>query len=256
MKILQFKDQKFAFDKVGVGKPLILLHGHGLNHEIWYPMAEILSKNFTLILPDLRGHGQSTLPSPISQMDSMAEDVARLMDELQIEKIFLGGHSLGGYVALAFADHFPDRLLGLALITTNANADTPEKIQDRLDTVEKIKHFGSKVVADTLSPRLSNDQSIIQSSYELILASNPDGLSAAALGMAGRPDRLVVLKDLTCPILVIAGSEDKITPISSSQLMASASPFAHLEEISGAGHMPMLECPQTLASILIKTFNL
>src|SRR5512144_1307135 len=116
-----------AYEEHGEGTPVILTHGFPLNRSIWYPVVPKLSEKVHLILPDLRGHGQSPVPEGVYSMRLLAEDLRALMDQLNIEKVVLAGHSMGGYVSLAFARAYPGRLAGLALVATQAAADSPER---------------------------------------------------------------------------------------------------------------------------------
>ena len=117
------------YKEYGQGTPVIFLHGFPFDHSIWEPLVPLLSKDARMILPDLRGFGRSPVTEDIYSMRLLAEDVLHLMDHLKIEKAVLVGHSMGGYVSLAFAHAYPGRLLGLGLVATQAAADGPERRQ-------------------------------------------------------------------------------------------------------------------------------
>jgi len=146
-----------AYSEQGSGPALVLLHGLGLDHTIWMSIARNCSSYAKVIMPDLRGHGLSGAPEGIYTMDMMAADIKRLMDRIRIEKIVLAGHSMGGYVALAFAQEYPDLLNGLILVTTNADEDPPDKRQARILLATEIEKQGSGVMADSLANRLTDD---------------------------------------------------------------------------------------------------
>lgn len=232
----------------GKGRLLILLHGFGLNLTIWEKTCSHLPAGIQCIMPDLRGHGKSLVPPGIYSMDDMAADVLGMMDSLKIEKATIAGHSMGGYIALAFAQRYPDRLVGLGLITTNARPDPPEKRDGRIMEMHRVRLKGSSVLADSLAPRLTKSADLENSVRSIINATNPQGIVGASLGMAERLDRMDVLRRLNCPVLVVAGSEDLITPLAVCEEMALNAPNGKLVIIKGAGHLPMLEEPKILAT--------
>lgn len=249
-------DLEIAYRQQGQGEPIILLHGFGLNHHIWDPIVEAFHEKARFITPDLRGHGQSEVTECTYSMDSLAADLAAFMDALGIQRASVGGHSLGGYVALAFAAAYPERLSGLALITTNARPDSPEKRQGRYELAQAVQLQGSSALAESLGPRLSKHLDLVEALQLMISQTHPQGVIGASLGMAERPDRMNILKALTCPVLVVAGEEDMITPLSASQEMADANPQARMLLLPNAGHMPMLEAPLRLGASLLETLAL
>ena len=244
-------DLEMGFNQVGVGRPFILLHGFGLNRHIWDPVVGHYKSKACFITPDLRGHGKTQVPPGVYSMHQMANDIAGLIDTLGLEKIILGGHSMGGYIVLAFAQYHRDRLAGLALITTNARPDDPLKREGRLALVDAVKEMGAAALADNLAPRLSKDKVIVEAMHAMILHTDPAGIIGAALGMAERPDMLEVLRQVNCPVLVVAGQDDMITPMAASEEMAHAAPRGELLVIPNCGHMPMLEVPDILGESLI-----
>jgi len=248
-------DLEIAYREQGQGEPIILLHGFGLNYHIWDPIVEAFQEKARFITPDLRGHGQSEVTEGTYSMDSLAADLAAFMDALGIQRASVGGHSLGGYVALAFAAAYPERLSGLALITTNARPDSPEKRQSRYELAQAVRLQGAAALATSMGPRLSKHKTLIDALSLMISLTHPQGVIGAALGMAERPDRMDTLQTLTCPILVVAGEEDMITPLPASQEMAEANPQAKLLLLPGAGHMPMLEAPLSLGEALLETLQ-
>ncbi len=235
------------YSLIGNGKPLILLHGFGLNRHIWDPICGLLQKQCQCISPDLRGQGESDVPEGIYTMKVMAEDILRLMDKLQLEKAFIAGHSMGGYVALSLAKDHPDRLDGIGLIASHARADTDEKRAGRIHDMEQVKLHGSVILAESLGPRLTKDANLVEAMKTIILSTDPKGIEMAGLGMAERQDCMEVLRNFHKPVLVVAGAEDMIVPLTASQEAAEAAPLGKLVVIPDTGHMPMLEAPNVLA---------
>jgi len=246
MKII-INDIHLGFDLLGeVEPPIVLIHGFGLDRSIWRPLASSQLDNQMVILPDLRGHGESDAPKGPYRMSLLADDLAFLLEALGIKKAIVCGHSMGGYVALAFADQYPKMLAGLGLITTNANADLDDKRAGRYELMEETREKGAMAVADNLAPRLSYDQAVVNQAHQLISSTNPEGLDGALAGMAVRPDRTALLLEIRVPSLVVAGEADRITELNEAKAMAEALPEGQFLGIRGVGHMPMAEAPETL----------
>ncbi|WP_322510149.1 alpha/beta hydrolase, partial [Anaerolinea sp.] len=130
----------------GQGKPMILIHGFPLDHSIWDAVAEDLSEKARVIIPDLRGYGKSPKPEGEYTMRMMADDLIALLDQLGIDKAIMVGHSMGGYITLALAKAYPQRLSGIGFVATQAAADLPERRQARLILVDEIKRKGAQAV--------------------------------------------------------------------------------------------------------------
>lgn len=230
--------------------PLLLMHGFGLDRTIWYELVDNHLGNQQVILPDLRGHGESDAPSGPYTMSLLAQDLADLLDDLEFEQAIVCGHSMGGYVALAFAEQFPGKLAGLGLVTTNAEADSTEKRAGRYALIDAIQARGSIVVAENLSPRLSHNPAVIQQAHDMISQCKPDGLIGSLQGMAERADKMANLSQITVPALVVAGEEDQITDLKGAQTMAEAIPQGLFFKLSNVGHMPMEEDAAALGQAL------
>jgi pimeloyl-ACP methyl ester carboxylesterase len=203
-----------------------------------------------MILPDLRGFGRSPVPEGVYTMRLLAEDIAHLMDRLMVEKAVLVGHSMGGYVSLAFAHAYPGRLLGLGLVATHSAADSPERRQARYKLAEAVVHKGARVVASNIVNSLTPNQSLIEPITALILRAHPTGIAGSLKGMAERPDLTGVLSDFNVPAVVIAGKADTLLPWEHVETMAQMLPKGWLVEIPGAGHMLTMEDPQAVAASL------
>jgi 3-oxoadipate enol-lactonase len=238
---------QMAYDIRGrTGPPLVLLHGFGMDRSIWEGMVISQLGEHRVILPDLRGHGESDAPEEIYSMSLLAEDLAYLLDDLEVERAIVCGHSMGGYVALAFAEHYPQRIAGLGLITTNALADPEDKRAGRFAMIDQVKDRGAVAVAESLAPRLSRNPIEVQKAQHLISTVDPQGLIGALMGMAERSDRTALLPQVNVPALVVAGIEDQITDFTSAKTMADALPQGYFLGIPGVGHLPMSEAPAEL----------
>ena len=239
-----------AYERRGKGLPLVLLHGYPLDHSIWEPLVPILENDFDLILPDLRGFGESQAVGTHFPMTDYAADVAGLLDLLDIEKAVVVGHSMGGYVALAFVRAYPGHVLGLGLVSSQAHADTPENKTGRYRQAETILASGVREVAEGMSGKMTTRPDLQTWLKELILRQRPEGLAAALRAMAERPDSTPLITGFNLPLVLLHGLDDALIPIARARAAKAAAPYASLTEIPGVGHMPMMEEPQKTAEAL------
>lgn len=251
MTYIKIDQARLFYETVGTGKPVMLIHGLGLDHSIWKPMAKLFSQERQFILPDIRGHGRSTLGSGDGTLGQMAEDLVRLMDARKIEKVVLAGHSMGGYIALAFAEKHADRLAGLALVTSNAREDAPDKRQTRLTDAWRVLDEGVSFVAANMAPKLTRKKSIVKRMQKLIGKTDPEGLSNVLKAIANRENKLDVLVNLAVPAMAIFGMDDQIAPPGVDTEIELVGPQVKVIRLPGVGHMPMLEAPLTLGALLL-----
>lgn len=243
-------DIHLAFERRGRGRPLVLIHGYPLDRTIWREVAPLLEDRFDLILPDLRGFGESEATEAVHSMDDFASDIVRLLDHLGIEKAFVAGHSMGGYVSLALAHAHPQRLLGLGLIASQAAADSPERKAGRYQSAAEIAEKGMEVVIESMPARLSADPRVQAFAKEVIARQSAAGAIGALRAMAERADARSLLQGLEIPVVIVHGDADVLIPVERAREMKAALPSAHYLELHGLGHMPMLENPQALAEAL------
>ena len=237
------------------GLPVIFLHGFPLDHSIWGPVIPLLKNHARLILPDLRGHGKSPVPEGPYTMSIMAADVLALMDKLEIDRAVLVGHSMGGYVCLAFAHEYPDRLSGLGLIATHARADTEQNMEDRKETIKDVKTNGSRVLARRMPAKLTPRPGVADFLREVIARTNPNGIVRALIGMAGRPDATGWLSSIDVPAVVIVGNMDNYVTTKMVREMSGKLKRSRYYEIERGNHMPMMETPQEVADPLLDLIN-
>ncbi|MGB9687891.1 alpha/beta fold hydrolase [Thermogutta sp.] len=248
---------ELAFEDTGSGLPVLLIHGFPLDRTMWKAQWEGLSNEFRVIVPDLRGFGESQVIPGVATMEMMADDLAGLCDHLGLTgKIVLGGLSMGGYVAFAFARKYRDRLAGLILCDTRARPDTPEAKENRRRVAERVRREGPGFIADEMIPRLCceatfrNHPEVIDAIRQMMLSAPPEGVAAAALGMAERPDSTDLLATLSCPTLVLVGEFDAISPPEEMQAMAQAIPQSQLVVIPDAGHLAPMEQPDRVTQAI------
>jgi pimeloyl-ACP methyl ester carboxylesterase len=221
-----------------------------LDHTIWDKVVPLLDRDFDLIIPDLRGFGESGLPDDDHSMVGYARDLADLLTHLKVRTTFIAGHSMGGYVALAFARHYPDRLLGLGLVSSQALDDPADRKKARYDTARQVMLEGAGVVAESMAPKLSRDKAIQAFVHELISAQQPPAIATALKAMADRPDSMDLLRAFKFPIVIVHGESDALIPVERAREMKAGLQSAHFVELPEVGHMPMLENPQAVADAL------
>ena len=164
---------ELAYIRQGNGSPLVLLHGFPLDHHIWDEILPFLEDTFELIVPDLRGFGESTTVDIPYTMDDYATDIAGLLDHLGIQKAAIAGHSMGGYVSLAFARLFPDRVTGLALVASQTLADSPDRKEGRYKSAEDVKQNGISGIVDAMATKFTSDERLQDFSRKTMERQNP-----------------------------------------------------------------------------------
>jgi len=252
---MEFTPVDLFFEEHGAGTPVVFLHGFPFDHSIWMPLVPMLRDHARLILPDLRGFGQSPVTDDVYSMRLMAEDIAHLLDRLEIEKAVVVGHSMGGYITLSFAQAYPSRVLGLGLLATQSFADNPERRQARYKTAESVKHKGARVVASDMVKTLTPRQELVQSICDLILRTHPTGIVGALKGMAERPDLTGALSRMNVPAVVVSGAADQLMPRENIETLTQMLPKGWLVDIPGAGHMLMMEEPRLVADALLQLLD-
>jgi 3-oxoadipate enol-lactonase len=238
-----------AYDSAGSGRPVVLLHAFPLCREMWAAQRG-LADRFRVVTPDLFGFGNSPVPAGGWTMDSMADALAGFLTGVGIgEPVVLGGLSMGGYVALAFARKYPDRLRGLVLADTRAEADAPEAKTNRDKTIAFARQSSAAAVVEQMLPKLlgeftrANRPDVVAEVKRIGSAQSVDGVAAGLAALRDRPDATPSLAAIRVPTLVVVGAEDALTPPDVARKLAGAIPGAKLEVIPTAGHLSSLECP-------------
>jgi 3-oxoadipate enol-lactonase len=247
MKAIIDGDITIAFDDEGEGEPIVLLHAFATDRSMWEPQITHLSKHWRVIAPDLRGFGFSDPAdgAPVS-MDRYAEDVAKLLDHLNVPAAVIGGLSLGGYVTLAFAQKYPERTKALILANTRASADDDAMRNARLALAKDVERVGNRAVVEAYDGKLLGPNANLSSQDFVwnMLANQPSsGAVSAILGMAARPDRRDFLKQVTVPTLIITGTADAIIPFAESESMHRQIVNSTFVNVPGAGHLSNVDNP-------------
>jgi 3-oxoadipate enol-lactonase len=244
----EISPQSISYDDSGNGPPVVLLHAFPLSRSMWAGQMEALQETHRVIAPDLRGFGGSKGFDAAPSLDCMADDVAELLDELKIvERIVLGGLSMGGYVALAFARRHAGRVRGLCLAATMSEADEMEGKAARNRLIGfAAEHTGRDVIdlmmAKLVAPEtMTRHPEVIDQIRFLATEQTPAAIIGALEAMLDRPDSGPSLSAIAVPTLIIVGEKDAITPPALAESLVARIGGAKLMRIEGAGHLSNLE---------------
>jgi 3-oxoadipate enol-lactonase len=249
-------DTDIIYSIQGDGPPVVLLHPFPLNHRFWLPVAERLSPQYKLIMPDLRGLGDSAPGDGPATMEKHAEDIRRLCDDARFGKAVFVGVSIGGYILFEFWRRFRPRVTALGFCNTRAGADTEEGRNGRFASVKQIEERGTEMFIDGLLSKLigesthRNRPDIVAEARSMALAAAGKGIIANQLGMATRPDSIPTLATIDVPTLCVAGTEDIPSPTAEIERIHRGIRGSKLEVIQQAGHFAALEKPEEFAEIL------
>jgi pimeloyl-ACP methyl ester carboxylesterase len=243
-----YRNEKVTFSDKGRGRAVVLLHGFLGSHEIWKPVTDNLSKLYRVIAIDLPGHGRTGCIGYAHSMDLMARCVKKVLDDLKLKKYVLVGHRMGGYVALAFADLYPDSLRGLCLFHSTAYADSEEKKRDRLRAIALVKDNKMVYTRNTIrnlfaAKNLKYLKKEIAFANAIARKTTKQGIVAALHGMRDRPGRDIILALVKYPVMMVVGGHDHALP--EEQLLEQARLLRNktLLYLEHDGHFGFLESP-------------
>lgn len=245
-----------AYSDSGAGLPIVFLHAFPLNRTMWAQQESALSSQFRIIAIDLRGHGESDAPLWRYTLDQAAEDVRALLDHLAIQQALFAGLSMGGYILLAFYRKYADRVKGMVLADTKAQADTAEGKEGRFQMAQLAYKHGPSAIADLMLPKLlspaaiQSKPEIVQRVRTMIEGNQMSGIVGDLMAMAERPNSMPFLKEITCPTQIIVGDLDQATPPADATLMAEQIPHARLAIIPNAAHLSNIEQPEEFSRII------
>ena len=257
IKFTEFRNIKVRYSDKGKGRTIVLLHGFLESLEVFEELSDQFSKTFRVISIDLPGHGQNSSIGYVHSMELMAECAKSVLDSLGIRKYVVVGHSMGGYVALAFAELFPQNVSGLCLFHSTAMPDSEEKKKDRDRVAEIVMKDHSQFVSN-LIPKLFAKENItllkneVSKAKSIALNTPKEGIVAALQGMKERPSRELVLKNAKCPVLFIIGKQDVILAWENLLLLAGLPKKTFHLVLEHAGHMGFYESPEETFKALKK----
>jgi pimeloyl-ACP methyl ester carboxylesterase len=239
----------------GSGQPVLLIHGFGEDSTVWDKQIDFLKDKHKLIVPDLPGTGASPLlQKENATIDDYADLIKQLLTKENIEKIIMIGHSMGGYITLAFAEKYPEMLSAFGLVHSGAFADDEEKKATRRKGIKFIQENGAEAFLKTSTPGLFYDSEKSKADIEATIqkgkSSSADALVQYYEAMISRPDRTGVLKAFQGPVLFIIGEHDKAIPFTQSMKQCHLPALAHIQILRSSAHMGMAEETEKVNEIL------
>jgi pimeloyl-ACP methyl ester carboxylesterase len=263
-KYITYRSSSIFYRIVGKGNPLVLIHGFAEDGGIWQNQVPFLKDRFQLIIPDLPGSGRSDLIDDMS-IEGMAELIKDIISIEQqkfplqgAEGVSMAGHSMGGYITLAFAEKYPDTLTSIGLVHSSAFADSDEKKANRLKSIEFVKKNGAfeflkAVIADLFTENWSSaNPAIVETQIEKSKNFTDEAIIQYYRAMVNRPDRTSVLKNFPRPVLFIIGEHDNAVPFTQSMQQCYLPDQAYIHILRNSAHMGMFEEPQKLNDALLQ----
>ena len=247
--MIPFKSSFINYSDRGEGHAIVLLHGYLETKEIWSDFATELAKYFRVISIDIPGHGKSGKVSEIHTMDLLAEAVDEVLKNLAIDRAFLVGHSMGGYVVLSYLANYRSKVSGICLFHSTPFADTDEKKANRDREIDLIRQGKQKILFNTNVPKgfatdnLERFASKVEWAKKVAANCQPDGIIALLEGLKARADRQALLKETSIPILFILGKKDNYIFYDLMYGVAQRSMRSEILTLENAGHMGFLEEP-------------
>ena len=254
-------DTAYTDQGQGDGPTVVLIHGFPYNKSMWDDQVAALSGTNRVITYDLRGHGESGATSETYTMEMLADDLHDLIEELGLGEVALGGFSMGGYVALAFAAAYPEHIDKLMLLDTRHLPDSAQAAEGRENLAKQVEADGVEGVAAGLPARMLTEATVngrpdvAAKASDMIRAASPAGVAGAARGMAVRIDQSDLLPSIAVPTLIVVGEQDAITPPVDAEAMAAAIYNSTLVKIPEASHLSNLDKPDEFNTALIDFLN-
>jgi 3-oxoadipate enol-lactonase len=253
---VQSGDAEVAYRVLGDGPPVVLLHPFPVNHEFWLPVAEALSTRYRVVLPDLRGHGDSGVGEGPATMEKHAADIVRVIDDADIGRVPLIGVSIGGYAIFEFWRKYRGRVAAMGLCNTKAPADNAEARAGRLQAANDVMDRGTEPFFESMVKRVlsrstqENRPDLADGALRMMRKMSPEDVAQVQRGMAARPDSVETLKTINVPALVITGDEDEMTGVKEAELMRQHISGSQMVVISKAGHYSPWEQPEQVVKLI------
>src|ERR1700735_1378555 len=249
-------DAEIVYRVLGEGPPVVLLHPFPANHEFWLPVARALATRYRVILPDLRGHGDSGLGEGPATMAKHASDIAFVMDDADIGRAPLIGVSIGGYALFEFWRRNRGRVAALGLCNTKAPADSPEARAGRLQAANDVLERGTEPFFESMIPRLLGKTTrearpdLVLGALRMMRKMSPEDVAQVQRGMAERPDSVETLKTINVPTLLVTGEEDILAGPADAELMRRNIRGSQMNVIPKVGHYSPWEQPEEVGKLL------
>jgi pimeloyl-ACP methyl ester carboxylesterase len=249
-------DTEIAYDVLGEGPPVILLHPFPAHYEFWLPAARVLVSRYRLVLPDLRGHGESGVGDGPATMEKHATDLMRVLDHAEVGRAAFVGCSIGGYLLFEFWRRNQARVSALVLCNTKAQADTAEAKANRLQAAADVMERGTEPFFEAMIPRLIGKTTretrpdLVASALGMMRRMSPEDVARVQQGMAERPDSVSTLKTINVPTLLVTGDEDILTGPPEAEFMRQNISGSQMKIIPRAGHFSPWEQPEEAGKLL------
>lgn len=254
-------DAEIAYEILGTGSPVVLVHPFPAHHELWLPAAQALTSRYQVILPDLRGHGESGAGEGPATMEKHANDIARILDHAEVGRVPLAGVSIGGYVLFEFWRRYRERVTALALCNTKAQPDSPEARAGRLQAAADVLERGTEPFFESMVPKLlgkttrDSRPDLVEGALRMMRKASAGSIAQVQRGMAERPDSVPDLKTINVPTLLVTGDEDIMTGPPEAEFMRQNIPGSELKIIRHAGHYSPWEQPAEVGKLLRQFFE-
>jgi 3-oxoadipate enol-lactonase len=258
---LKSGDADIAYQILGTGPPVVLLHPFPASHELWLPAAQALVSRYQVILPDLRGHGDSGVGEGPASMEKHASDLARILDHAEVGRTPFAGVSIGGYVLFEFWRRRRGRVAALALFNTKAPSDSPEARSVRLQAAADVLERGTGPFFESMIPKLlgkttrESRPDLVDGALRMMHKMSPEKVAQVQRGMAERPDSVPDLKTINVSTLLVTGDEDVLTGPPEADLMRQNIPNSEMKIVRRAGHYSPWEQPAEAGQLLRQFFD-
>lgn len=252
-------DAEISYCVTGDGPAVVLLHPFPVNHEFWLPVAQALAPRYRVILPDLRGHGDSDIGEGPATMEKHAADISRVMDHAEVGRAPMIGVSIGGYALFEFWRRTRGRVAALGLCNTKAPADSPDVRGARLQAASEVLERGTEpffegMIGKLMSrPTRETRPDLVEGALRMMRKMSAEDVAQVQRGMAERPDSVSTLKTINVPTLLVTGDEDEFTGIKEAELMHQHIAGSQIRVIAKAGHYSPWERSQE-ATVLLRQF--
>jgi len=256
MERISSGDAEIFFDIAGSGPPVVLLHPFPVCREFWIPVSQFFSNRYRLIMPDLRGHGDSSLGDGPATMAKHAADVSRVMTAAGVDRAPIVGVSIGGYVIFEFWRQFRERVSALALCNTKAAADSAEARAGRLQAAEDVLQKGTEIFFEGMLPKVLAETTrrsrpnLVDGALRMMRKMSPEDVAGVQRGMADRPDSIPTAQSINVPTLIITGDEDTATGVPEAEVMKQNIRGSEMKVVAKAGHYSPWEQPQEVGRLL------
>lgn len=248
-------DAEIFYWTLGTGPPVVLLHPFPVHHEFWLPIAETLRSKYRLVMPDLRGHGESGVGDGPAAMEKHAADLRAVMDDADVGRAPIIGVSVGGYLLFEFWRKYRGRVAALGLCNTKAPSDNAEARAGRLQAANDVMERGTEPFFESMIQKVlgrstrESRPDLVDGTMRMMKTMSPEDVAQVQRGMADRPDSVETLKTINVPTLLITGDEDPMTGTNEAELMHRHITGSQMRVITKAGHYSPWEQPEQFGRI-------